>query len=118
MTSVTSVLKSQPDFFNFHQTPHSSRKANSASQSAQEGEDNRDEERKLGRKGLTCGFYCSQIFVDFWATWCSPCRVMSPVFVQLAHQHPGVKFLKVDIDELQVSGAPPLLQPLSFYRFC
>lgn len=27
---------------------------------------------------------------------------MSPVFVQLANQHPGIKFLKVDIDELQV----------------
>ncbi|CAN8270244.1 unnamed protein product [Cochlearia groenlandica] len=35
----------------------------------------------------------------FTATWCGPCRYMSPLYSTLATQHPRVVFLKVDIDE-------------------
>ncbi|KAL5545121.1 hypothetical protein UlMin_008905 [Ulmus minor] len=35
----------------------------------------------------------------FTATWCGPCRFMSPLYVSLAEKHPKVVFLKVDIDE-------------------
>ncbi|OCH89728.1 thioredoxin [Obba rivulosa] len=36
---------------------------------------------------------------DFWATWCGPCRVISPIFEKLASQTDGVDFYKVDVDE-------------------
>lgn len=37
--------------------------------------------------------------IDFWATWCGPCRMFGPIFEQVSNQVPDVKFVKFEIDE-------------------
>ncbi len=38
--------------------------------------------------------------VDFWASWCGPCRMIAPIFEELSNQYAGkVKFVKVNVDE-------------------
>ncbi|THF99234.1 hypothetical protein TEA_013114 [Camellia sinensis var. sinensis] len=46
-------------------------------------------------------FFFSLIVVDFTASWCGPCRIMAPFFVELSKKLSTVTFLKVDVDELE-----------------
>ncbi len=39
------------------------------------------------------------ILVDFFANWCGPCRMMTPILEELATKIPGASFYKVDVDE-------------------
>lgn len=40
------------------------------------------------------------VFVDFWAEWCGPCRMVGPIVDELAGDYDGkVKFVKVNVDE-------------------
>ena len=41
------------------------------------------------------------VLVDFYADWCMPCKMMSPVIDQMADENPNVKFGKVNVDENQ-----------------
>ena len=41
------------------------------------------------------------IIVDFSAEWCGPCKMLAPVFQEIAEETQGVKFAKVNVDEAE-----------------
>ncbi|MBR6722986.1 thioredoxin [bacterium] len=57
------------------------------------------------------------VLVDFWATWCGPCRKLGPVVDEIAEAYDGkVKFVKINVEEsletakkYSISGLPSLL---------
>lgn len=57
------------------------------------------------------------VLVDFWATWCGPCKMIAPVLDQLASEYDGrLKVCKVDVDsnketpaKFNVRGIPTLM---------
>lgn len=39
------------------------------------------------------------VVLKFWAEWCGPCKMFSPVMDEVAKQMPGIKFLAVNVDK-------------------
>lgn len=56
------------------------------------------------------------VLIDFWASWCGPCRMLSPIVEELANEHPEIKVGKVNVDDepelarqFQIQGIPALI---------
>ena len=56
-----------------------------------------------------------KVLLDFWATWCGPCKMLSPILEEIAAENPDLVVAKVNIDEemdlamkFQITSIPTL----------
>jgi thioredoxin len=57
------------------------------------------------------------VIVDFSATWCGPCKMISPIFEKLAAQHTNAFFIKVDVDVNEKVAADAGVSAMPTFQF-
>ena len=58
----------------------------------------------------------SQVVIDFHATWCGPCKVLSAILEELSSEVEGVEFVKLDVDQHpDIAGANGVMGVHSCY---
>ncbi|KAL9958982.1 hypothetical protein ACROYT_G036062 [Oculina patagonica] len=57
------------------------------------------------------------VVVDFTASWCSPCKMMAPIFVDLSIKYSAAIFLKVDVDQCQRTAAVQGIRAMPTFFF-
>ncbi len=45
------------------------------------------------------------VIIDFWASWCGPCKSFAPIYEQVSEKYPDIKFAKVDTEAEQELSA-------------
>src|SRR6056297_641332 len=56
------------------------------------------------------------VAIDFWATWCGPCKMLGPIFEEISNELENINFAKADMDEVGeeamtfgVKGVPTII---------
>ena len=57
------------------------------------------------------------IVVDFFATWCPPCKMIAPYFEELAKQNPDVEFVKIDVDQNSETSEQYGIRAMPTFKF-
>lgn len=57
------------------------------------------------------------VAADFWAPWCPYCRAFKPVFESVAPEHPDIKFVKVNVDQMPDIASKYEIQGIPVVKF-
>ncbi|KAI8084548.1 thioredoxin-like protein [Halteromyces radiatus] len=57
------------------------------------------------------------VVIDFYATWCAPCKLISPKFEKLVEEYPDVIFAKIDVDDVADVAAEVGVRAMPTFMF-
>jgi len=58
-----------------------------------------------------------KVMVDYWATWCGPCRMIAPKIEEFEKQYPNIVFIKVDVDKAQEISEEEGISAMPTFKF-